>query len=229
MVLRWLKRAVALGVAQSVDARRHDDDELLAVVRQHAADGVPGRVVVEPFVDDLRSCRRCRRRRCPAPVDALLELGEVADVLDAVAVGVGDPAVLGRCSRPTSPGGRSLRRSARPSSSCARPSSSPGGRGCRAAGCCAACRRRRRCRPGVTSSATGSAIRPSGAQSFSSTPARASRPAPPCARRSRAWPLRPCRGSRAAAATGPARPGPSGAARPTWRRRRRQTSANRGR
>ena len=48
-----VEAAVALGVAQAVDARRHDHDQILAV-GQDAADGVPRRVVVEALVDDLR-------------------------------------------------------------------------------------------------------------------------------------------------------------------------------
>ncbi len=87
-----IERAVAVGVAQPVDAGRHAQEEIGAV-GEHAAGDVPHGVFVEPFGDDARIVGEAVAVGIPDPVDALLELGEIPKVTRSVLVEIGDPAV----------------------------------------------------------------------------------------------------------------------------------------
>ena len=90
--------AVAVRVAQAVDAGRHAEEQVAAVGQDAAAD-VPGRVLVEAFLHHPRGVGDAVAVGVLQPDDPLLELREIADVARAVLVEVGDPGVaraLGR-------------------------------------------------------------------------------------------------------------------------------------
>ena len=139
-----IEQPVAVRVGQLPEVRRHRNIQAVVGV-QHAAGDIARDVVVEPFERRLGDVGEADAGRITQAIDALLRHREIAPVVRAVAVVVGQPRVR-RTAIGRQLAAQEVVEVVDGSSACGRRQTTPDGRECRAAGRSGSCSSRRPCR-----------------------------------------------------------------------------------